>query len=71
MWLNKLQYDVEGLQNVATAIYVEFKNSYQGTRRDAHEEVQCVHSRAVEELCLCTSMYALKLGELGNVTSEP
>lgn len=53
------------------ASYVEFKNSYQATRRDAHEEVQCVHSRAVEQLCLCTSMYALKLGELGNGTSEP
>lgn len=62
---------MEGLQDVAMASYVEFKNSYQATRRDAHEEVQCVHSRAVEQLCLCTSTYALKLGELGNGTSEP
>lgn len=62
---------MEGLQDVAMASYVEFKNSYQATRRDAHEEVECVHSRAVEQFCLCTSMYALKLGELGNGTSEP
>lgn len=41
MWFNTLQNDMEGLQNVAMASYVEFKNTYQGTQGDAHEEVQC------------------------------
>lgn len=48
MWFNKLQGNMEVFQiNIAKGNYIEFKNCYQETGRDIHEEVTYVHSRAV------------------------